>query len=85
MQGCRSFGRVIPGVVLVSGARRRVGLANNFVANLLSPAARAFMVASLGALVHKPSQLPDELGARPIGIDKCDLRSFTAPHVRDVT
>ncbi len=25
MQGCRSFGRVIPGVVLVSGARRRVG------------------------------------------------------------
>ena len=66
-------------------AEKFAGLANNCVANLLSPAAKDFMVAKLGALVHKPSQLPDELGARPIGIGKCDLRFFTAPQVRDVT
>ena len=66
-------------------AEKFAGLANNSVANLLSAAARDFMVARLGALVHKPSQLPDELGARPIGISKCDLRSFTAPQVRDIT
>ena len=66
-------------------AEKFAGLANNSVANLLSAAARDFMVARLGALVHKPSQLPDELGARPIGIGKCDLRFFTAPQVRDVT
>ena len=66
-------------------AEKFAGLDNNCVANLLSPAAKDFMVTKLGALVHKPSQLPDELGARPIGIGKCNLRSFTAPLVRDIT
>ena len=66
-------------------AEKFAGLANNCLANLVSPAARDLMVTRLGALVHKPGQLPDELGARPIGIGNYDLRSFTATHVRDVT
>ena len=56
------------------------GLANNFVANRLSPAARDLIVARLGALVQKSTQLSDEVGTRPIGIGNCDVRSFTALH-----